>query len=246
MQCHVGFKTESIELKKAVLIYGPKTGSYGMYGDGACYASIHPVSIDSEGRSRIESGRPIGVDETNDILMSIKGSEPLRLMDKRVIAKNGQKIVFWVKGEKRATWLDCEGEEPQMGTVWHPSLIFVAGENGIHVLAYKGRKAPTAKTIIYKPPYLNARQDGSMCMGNRKLPKAIESEIDGVISAFFTSAFTHALNSGLVKYEGGVYALWFDLIAGKHADSFPEECMVPLQTREGKDVTLEMLLEFES
>lgn len=241
MECEVVFEKESVQLKKAILVYATvRPSDHYMFNSGAeAYASVHDVKL-NEGIPTIESGRPIGTEEIEGIIEGIKGHERLSMMDERVLAKNGASIVFWVKSQKRATWLECRGEEPKNATVWHPSTVFVVGKKGLYVYAIKGDKRPTKDTILYKPPYLNAGANGSVCMGNRKLPRAHESEIDNIIEAFFTSSFTHAIGSGLVDYEGGVYALWFDLINGKCPNGFPQKSLTKFGAG---DFTMEKMID---
>lgn len=240
MECKAIFNRESMQLKKAILVYSPEVPeNYYMPSTGEGYASVHNIKV-SDGVPTIQSGRPISVEEVENILYSIKGQEKLRMIDERVLAKNGESIVFWVKGQKRATWLECQGEETKNASVWHPSMVFVVGKRGLYIYATKGHRRPTKDTILYKAPYLNAATSGSVCMGNRKLPKGHENEIDNIIEAFFTSSFTHAIGSGLVNYEGGVYGLWFDLINGKYPEAFPETAITGFAE---VDFTLEKMIE---
>lgn len=230
MNVHVVHDTKQIRLQKAWLLYGNRNGIE--------YVSEHPVKIDPSGRAEIEAGAALTMPQLESLIAQVQGNRPLTLMDDRVLAYNGEKLVFWVPAQRRATWMHCD--EPfgrRHGTVWHPACVFARTRMGLSVFCVDDRR-PHAGTPLWHSPYLNVGESGSVCMGDRQLPKAGVEHIDAIADAFFTSEFTHTNRSHVVHYSGGSYALWADLLAGKFPDAFPMETLLPAQQREGEPLTL--------
>ena len=76
---------------------------------------------------------------------------------------------------------------------------------------------------------------GAICHGNVGVPDcAIAQRIEAWNTAFFGSFFTHPnVQKGLVKYRGGSYRFWKDMLDGKFK-SFPQRVLVPLNATLGE------------
>lgn len=231
-----------IRLTKALLLYTEKENNYSSERKVA-YVSSHDVRIDETGQSIICPGKALEMEELEEMLKSIEGKRPLTLLGENVLACNGRKLVFYVPPKKRATWVHCpEPFGQRSGSVWHPGCIFFASRNGLSVFSYKGRGKPQASTPLFASPHLNVYEDGGVCMGNRALPEPDAGNVAEIESAFFTSEFTHTNRNHAVKYSGGIYELWKDLLDGKYPKGFPEDCLLPVQSRDGSETRLQDLL----
>lgn len=237
MNYQIHSNTETIRLRKAVLVYEDHNGKVR-------YASTHPVTAGDHGKPVIGAGIPVDTRFLGDAYRSLMGDGGLTLLsDTRILAFNGEKIAFWIKGAVRPTYFDCP--EPMgniTGDAPHPSLIFlVSAAGGFSVFALKGQKKPNAGTAIYHAPYMNIHEDGEMCKGNIRMPEFSVRSIDAYCSAFFSSWFTHANNRRAVDYPGGIYSLWSDLIESTHIQRFPEDVLLPFMNG-NQQHTLESLL----
>lgn len=225
-----------ISLQKAILLYGQPPSPHS--SASISYASLHRITI-MDGRPVVEAGEPITREGIRSALVDLNGVAPLELLNDHILAFNGMTLVFWAPPQRRKVWFDCD--EPmgkRFGVTPHPGLIFVVTDE-LHVYAVKGADRPQADTEIFSGPYLNTYKGGNICMGNVRIPKAHPSQILSVTKAFFQSVFTHTNNPRIVKYEGGIYSLWNDLLDGKYK-KFPDEVLLQGDSLPGK--TLSQLL----
>lgn len=88
---------------------------------------------------------------------------------------------------------------------------------------------------MFRAPYSNVWESGQICVGNVDLPeRATAEKLDEWTSAFFDSWFTHPnVHSNLVRYRGGAYRFWRDMLDGKHV-VFPERTLVDLDRTLGE------------
>lgn len=229
MKAMLAAKQSSIELHTAILLYGNRrNGSIE-------YASRHDIQM-AGGHPQILSGSPLSTGALSHAYESLMGGLlPLDLMDHRILAFNGQTMVFWVMPKPRHVFFECpEPMGKRSGMVHNPGLIFVASRQGLQVLAVKGCAKPKANTSLFLAPYLNIYADGNVCMGNVPLPEPRPSSVDLWIEAFFHSRFTHANGAVNVQYTGGIYSLWNDLLDNK-VDRFPEDALIPLRAGQKTD-----------
>jgi PRTRC genetic system protein B len=99
------------------------------------------------------------------------------------------------------------------------------------VWAVKGSRRPTPQTPLFQAPYFNVDAQGRICQGNVPVPEGTAVEkIEAWNDAFFRSFFTHPNVAGkLVRYRGGSYAFWRDLLDQRFA-RFPGRVLVDVKT----------------
>ena len=78
-----------------------------------------------------------------------------------------------------------------------PTLVFKIQENVLYVYAAKTDNVD-ANTKLFKAPFHNVYDDGSICMGNAKIKKSFEINkiMKNYEDAFFLSKFTHLQSQG--------------------------------------------------
>lgn len=220
IQATVDVGQSEIRLHKAILLYGSKE-SGGSYSTE--YASIHDVKL-QDNRPVVGVGRPITREALVSALLDLNGRQSLDLLESHILAFNGYTLVFWVAPKKRKVWFECDDPMGKRSAVTpHPGLVFVVNSE-LYVYAVKGSQKPKADTEIFCSPYLNTYDDGCVCMGNVRVPDPTPAQAPAIADAFFRSAFTHPNNAYQVKYEGGIFSLWTDLLDGKY-QRFPESAL---------------------
>ncbi len=74
-----------------------------------------------------------------------------------------------------------------------PGVVYVAGENSLHVFAYKGKK-PTPESELYFGPFFNTTE-GSVCLGTATIKKPLNPTYKELIEywekRFWLTEFTH-------------------------------------------------------
>lgn len=218
--------TPVMRLTSAMLLYEV---SGHQSRDAAMYATVHAVAPNEGGVPQIMEGQPLSVSALQTALRQVGALERPRLLPPSVLAVGRDLVLWWIPPTTRRAWFACEQNErlkAKSGLVPYPALVFAASQGNLYVHAIAGAERPTEKTRLYRCPCMNVWADGRVCMGTAPIPKNAGCEsIQAYEAGFFRSRFTHPNDEvGLVKYEGGPYALWADLLEGK-LSSFPEKAL---------------------
>jgi len=225
-----------LTLVQAVLIYKGRSGSL--------LATLHEVEVeDVDGEAVIGAGKPVTPRAALDMARAL-GQEIGYggFLPATVLYLNADLILWWAPRARRHVMFRVDDEHvATMGgkvrgeRVPHPGLVFAASRKAWNVWAVKGEARPVLSTPLYQAPYFNVYDNGAICRGNVEVPKGTTAEkIEAWNDAFFRSYFSHPnVEKGLVKYRGGAYRLWRDLLDGKHA-RFPERALVSTDQTLGK------------
>lgn len=215
-----------LTLSEAVLIY---TG-----GHGTAFATVHEVAM-VDGEPTILAGKAMTPRAAIALARALsKGVSHGGFIPDTVLYTDGDLLLWWVPPMKR----HIAFRSPQIGdaergeVVPHPGLVFAASSKTWAVWSVKGGQRPAPDSALYQAPYFNVWGNGRICQGNVEVPNGTTAEkIDAWNAAFFGSFFTHPnLQKGLVKYRGGAYRFWKDMLDQKFA-SFPEKVLVPTKSR---------------
>lgn len=233
MAVHTGMITTNsttMELKKAILVYEGGTG----------FATVHDVHGNQETGMTIGQGVPANMEALAEIASTL--AKNLHLNDYlpvTVLSVGLGALVWWVPPCKaRNIWFKTQGDQlgKVSGKTPHPGLIFRVIGTKWQVFAVKGNKRPIPSDRLYQAPYFNVWEGGGICVGNVQIPDgSTTNTISAWEAAFFNSFFTHPNTKRLVKYKGGGFAFWKDMLAGKFK-SFPERVLIDI------DATLADLL----
>lgn len=138
-------------------------------------------------------------------------------------------------GRKKSPIGDKSGVIPQ------PHLVFAVTASYWFVWSVAAANQgfrPEPTTPLSRAPHFNVWREGQICTGNVKLPEILTPEVLGDYErAFFSSNFTHPNHpEGLTTHPKGPYAMWSELLAGKHK-TFPTRWLTPLKRifRDGRD-----------
>lgn len=227
MGLHIGVvsrKSTTMGLNKAILLYGQGNASY---------ASIHNVQGDQATGMTIGAGKPATVKALAHLATGlIKNASFGSFLPENVLSVGIDSITWWLPPCKsRLVWFKTNNE--QIGTISgrtpQVGLVFRVSGHVWQVFAVKGNKRPTPDTQLNQAPFLNVYDDGHICVGNVTTPKGTTAEtLAGWENAFFNSYFTHPNSMKLVKFKGGCFAFWSDMLAGKFK-SFPEKVLFELK-----------------
>jgi PRTRC genetic system protein B len=236
--------TARYELHAAILLYASRTGIGGHAGD--VYATVHEIERNRPGGPRLAPGQPATVEACSAFARSMTDRAAFSGWIAPDILFIGPRTVAWWRAPAPATmFFETDHKDPQkalgtrQGVLPQPGLVHVLAEGRWSVYAVKGAKRPGPSTPLFHAPYFNVYADGNLCEGNIRRPARVNPDTLAEFErAFFHSRFTHpnAESRQLTRYPRGVYALWRDLLDGRHK-AFPEKSLLP----QGKH-TLESLL----
>lgn len=223
----------TLRLDTAVLAYRGASGT--------ALATLHPVHR-VEGESVIGAGQPLTPRKAIALSRALlPRAAQAGFLPANLLYQDGDLMLWWEPPQRRhvAFRVDAEHEGLLGGAergeaVPHPGLVFAASSRVWSVWAVRGRQRPTPQTALYQAPYFNVNGQGAICQGSVPRPQGTTVErIAAWNDAFFRSYFTHPNVAGtLVRHAGGAYALWRELLDGRHA-RFPARALVPLNTTLG-------------
>lgn len=218
-----------LALQQAVLIYRGAQGS--------AFATVHDIE-EVDGEATILAGKAMTPRAAITLSRELaKGVSHGGFIPDTVLYMDGELLLWWTRPDKRHIAFRAEGmgRAERGEVVPHPGLVFAASSQVWKVWAVKGDARPTPDTELFQAPYFNVYGTGAICQGSAVVPEGTTAERIGAWNdAFFGSFFTHPnVRKNLVKYRGGSYRFWRDMLDGGF-ERFPERVLVPMRTTLGQ------------
>jgi PRTRC genetic system protein B len=218
--------SETMTLKKAILLYSGRSKSY---------ATVNDVFQAEDGSQQIGAGVAATIESVAELAELLVGNIKMGgFLPDTVLSVAPTSVTWWCKPSVRQVWFHCEDEKvgKRSAKVPCPGLIFTVSESGWSVYAVMGDKRPTPETKMFRAPFFNVWRSGKICTGNVLLPDSSTKEsIKEWESAFFRSYFSHpndnTSESKLVNHKKGAYSFWSDMLDGVHA-TFPQNVLVDM------------------
>jgi len=119
-----------------------------------------------------------------------------------------------------------------------PALLCDVQGGALTIFALKDTSRPTADSRLYRAPYWNVSDNGTVCLGSTRVPQSLSIDtLKDWEASFFSSEFTHQ-NSGrpLTTHPRGFVGLWQEL-AGQKA--FPVKYLAGGKTTLGNRLAAE-------
>ena len=221
-------------LRHAILLYG----SNNVYGHGVRYATVHPVTVDEDGRAQIREGQPLDRGSLVAFAQGLMTNNFAKggVLPANVISVGQDHVAWWSPPSQRTYFFKTRLSEKddmvgvRTGKAFAPGLLFAVKNKRMFVYAVRGKDRPTADTPLHLPPLMNCYDDGRVCTGSMALPEqSTAATIQKWEDSFWQSAFTHPNGAKMVKYKGGLHRFSKDLLDGKFR-KFPERYLVPYKT----------------
>lgn len=226
----LGGHDAAMTLDQAILLYRS--------GGDQTFATVHAVG-EKDGVPMLLEGKPLtpaaAVRLARDLSRrAVRGG----FVPPNLLYLDGETTAWWIPAARRHIAFRAAelGADERGEVVPHPALVFaVSGSRNWRVWAIAGKERPDPTSALFQAPYFNVSSDGVICIGSVKVPESNTAEaIEAWTSAFFGSFFTHpSANGSLVKYKGGAFKFWRDMLDGKHGQ-FPEAVLVPTKRTLGE------------
>lgn len=234
MEFQVDNGLKQIELQQAILLYGTnKNGT--LDATFASYHSVKDFGTPDAPNVQILPGEPLSQESLLKTLGKLTDRYAIStdILPESVLSYSPMHMIWWIPKGRRRVFLKTPADGHQSEVTPHPAMVFIVLRSQWYVFALKESRRPGKETKLYRAPFLNIFDNGTVCRGSAKAPEAIGvSEIDRWESAFFDSLFTHVNGQRKVNYKGGEYGLWRDLMAGKHK-TFPTKALMETGTTLG-------------
>lgn len=211
--------------KKALLIYQSARKSDGTY--------VEAFDINSKGNPI--NAHPLSLMETIALAESLNTSTGLQtnylqsigLLPAKVLhlQQAAQGYAIWHTPEQEVNLLFTESLHIPCGKAHVPPLLWKANKSTLYLYAIKERK-PTLKTPLFKAPFFNLHEDGSVCMGTVDTGmdevKNLEDFIATWERCYWNSYFSHLI-AGISPVKGNIVQLWQKLVNSSR--KFPLEVL---------------------
>ena len=226
-------------ISTAILLHRAAHGT----GDGAgkSFATVHEVGVSAEGRPEIQAGSLLGALSLESMLRTLSpGANGLRFLESKVLARSATTMVWWCPPTKARMFFKVSQVGSRLasrtGMAVQPGLVFAVSGGAWHVWAVEGADRPNERSRLFQAPYMNVGANGRICAGNAAIPDGAEVWNPGAwekawLGSFWTHPNVH-VQSRLVKWRGGVSALWLSLLTRPRKE-FPQKALVPLRSTVG-------------
>lgn len=218
-----------MELRHALLVYED---------DDSAFVTVHEAAA-KKGRADIGPGRPASRGALAELARKLANATALSGFVPPALLYMSARTIAWRRPAAPATvFFSGDGDRKEQigersGRVPQPELIFAVTTDRwfVWATAHDAPGSPIgADTWLYRAPHFNVWKSGEICTGNVKLPETLSPAVlDAYEAAFFGSNFTHPNDpQGLTRHAGGPYALWRELLDGKHK-AFPRAALAPMK-----------------
>lgn len=169
--------------------------------------TAHEIKHDSKRNPSLMPGRPLTPEDEMKILQLLRPQAPtnrFRVNPTTLLHATASSTMWWLPPSRRPMILLPPGrEKPVIHTVPWPSLVLLAQQRRLFVVAVAGSERPTADSACYAAPLGNIWLNTECCVGSAVLPETCDVDaIDGWNRVLCESAFTHANTTKILRQAG--------------------------------------------
>lgn len=198
-------------------------------GSGRSYIESHDILKDPDGNLVLGEAKPLTKQalrklvELSSVTQNHSWKTETILSDNVLLLEMGSishKMIWWTKEQKRL--MNWKGKAP-VEFICPPMLYFLSNSE-LKVFWMQKNSKPTMKTALFHCALPNVYDDGDVCMGNVKKPRA-GSDFNKFIESWDHALWGSKYTRFLSNYE--LEAVLSGCIKSK--SSYPKEKMVPLK-----------------
>lgn len=216
--------TTSFELREALLIYHSDNNRHS--AAASAFVTRHKVHLGEDTGPVLGAGTPLTQENLVALVQALQRAVPVEFLPSNVLIRTASTIVWWTAPSIRPMFYSSSKEKEVSQLTGRrfpqPGLLFRAGTRGLEVRSIAGDQRPELGTRLYRAPYWNVSDSGTVCLGSAQVPRELSlASLSRWERGFFESEFTHPNGAHkLVEHREGFMGLWKSLI---DAPSFPDE-----------------------
>ena len=169
-----------------------------------------------------------------DIFNSANGNAAMEFLDKRILALNNSRIVWYEPSRRAEIFFDCtEANRKDLNTLckgkkirW-PALLFKLNQGALYCRALADNQRPTLKSKHYVAPFTHINPvNGHVCTPrNLNFDPRISmiANMQRYSEGFYHGIFGHATNGELTTHPGGHDGLWREILQSPANRRFPNQ-----------------------
>ena len=194
------------------------------------YIESHPMTL-SNGRNILGAGIPMTEETIQDMVEFFKGKEGRESMIKGEVPESvlycdwgiESKILVWYNPPVKRKMLFTKELAIPNGYAWQPGLVFMIRDNELSVFATICTGRPKPQTVLFRAPYHNVSDDGSVCLGSARVAKPRSMTYNNILlhysQLFWASEFSHLAGND-TPINGNLNTYWKQAIkSGKPFDN---------------------------
>jgi PRTRC genetic system protein B len=160
------------------------------------------------------------------------------------VLPGGQYSMMWYRPEEQRQLYFASSLSLPSGQAWVPALIYKVNRRYLSVYALNSNERPDEKSGLFRAPFHNVHNDGSVCLGSAHVKKPVEKTYAAAMKywedLFWLSEFSH-LNGASNPAKTNINSLWKRLVKDPKVKWSGIDQLVPLKN-DKKLLTLESLL----
>lgn len=209
----------------------PYVESYDMDENGYPI-NAHPLSMRES--TQLQKSLQVHEEKERNTYLTAEGILPDKVL--HVNYSKGQ-VVWYTHAQKRMLHFTkdiglTDGEANVPAMVWKATKSTLS----VWALGNKRRVRPNGNELLYKAPFFNIYEDGSVCMGtvdsfSEKREGGLEFFMAYWETAFWNSTFSH-LNINTSPVKGNIVQLWESLL--NTDQPFPTKCLLSIERKLNK------------
>lgn len=186
------------------------------------YLESHSVNEDGS----INAGKPLLQETLQEIvdvffderqnMANIKGMLPENLLSFNLLPGGNYKMVWYRPAEIRVMHTAVQLKLP-VNKTWVPAMIYLADKKNLNIFALKSNTRPKETTKLFKAPFFNVNNIGTVCLGNAQVKKPKDKTYTSLMQywedLFWLSEFSH-VNDG-DKTRSKMHSVWLKLLKSK-------------------------------
>ena len=228
---------------QSIIIY--KSSDAVQWNSREYYLESHDIEFDENGNTFLLEGKPLQKRTLAGLGEILAKQTTDQLQCKGIIPENlvyfnqrpGNTTLIWFAPAKQHQMYFTKGLHLPNGRAYTPSLLFVAHNNRLYIFATKTKKKPTLSTKLYRAPFHNISNDGSVCLGNGKRSEKKYKYFNEVMASwetvFWATEFS-AIHG--IPVKGNPNTLWKHLI--ETGELFPNGKLIESQYKTLQELTL--------
>jgi PRTRC genetic system protein B len=150
-------------------------------------------------------------------MVNVKGLLPSNLLFFDVLPGGNYKMIWHRPAEIRVMHFAQQLKLPTNKT-WVPAMIYKVDRRQLSVYALRSNNRPTEKTKMFRAPFHNVGEQGSVCLGNAKVKKPAVNTYTALQQywedLFWLSEFTH-FNGSDKPVKTDLNKVWKRLLVSK-------------------------------
>jgi PRTRC genetic system protein B len=201
---------------EALLVYRKRT-RYSSSGTGnEAFVTRHKAIHCKKGPPRLDTLEPLTMDFVRALSSEMKERMALEVLPPSVLAYANGTIAWWRPASAATLFFEpgtvasaISGKQVPL-----PALVFMVRDLQMSVAALGQNRRPDHSTKLFRAPFWNVYDKGSLCHGSMVNPdQTTVSSIPMWEEAFFNSAFTHPnYHAAHIQHADGLLGAWTEAI----------------------------------